>query len=110
MAIQTISICDNCSHQISRWSDGNPYYLNLEGKKVYAYHPNHDELDKCIGNDSPGICLACSNEFMIDSLSPLNCCPKCESSSIIKLFDIYNKKCPFCHEGKFSIEKSGAIS
>lgn len=46
-------VCSGCGNSIEAWSDGNPFYIDEVGNKKYAYHPNHDELEKCIANDEP---------------------------------------------------------
>jgi hypothetical protein len=51
MAERRRFVCGECGNSVDAWSDGNPYYIDSHGKKQYAYHPNHRELDKCIGND-----------------------------------------------------------
>lgn len=57
-------VCGSCRRVIEAWSDGNPYYLDRDGQKHYAYHPNHERLDRCIGNDLPHLCLACGEKFV----------------------------------------------
>jgi hypothetical protein len=96
-------ICDNCDKTIEAWSDGNPYYIDGEGKKQYAYHPDHEKLDRCIGNDSPHICLSCGREFKVDSRSPITRCPKCESTNICDMYHLDRRKCPYCKQGIFAI-------
>jgi hypothetical protein len=108
MASGITFLCSHCEYQVQSWDDGNPYYY-VNGKKKYAYHPQHDLLKECIGNDSPHICLACSEEFMVDSLSPISACPKCESDQIIDTWELKGKQCPKCKEGKF-VEGLRAIS
>ncbi len=95
-------ICDHCNHTIESWDDGNPYYFDEHGKKQYAYHPNHDLLDMCIGNDSPTLCLSCGKEFMIDSRSPVTVCPKCSDQHIADTFELGGKRCPYCKKGTFN--------
>jgi predicted lipoprotein with Yx(FWY)xxD motif len=56
MAMGVCFVCSNCAHSVEAWDDGNPYYLDDGGKKVYAYHPDHEALAKCIGNDAPHLC------------------------------------------------------
>lgn len=97
-------ICDQCGRSINAWSDGNPYYLDEDGKKCYAYHPDHEKLDRCIGNDSPHLCLACGHEFMVDSLHPVKSCPKCHSTRRCDTFRLEDKKCPYCGEGRFRVD------
>ena len=59
-------VCGGCAHTIEAWDEGNPYYIDDDGKKQYAYHPS-DKRDLCIGNDSPHLCLSYGHEFMPDS-------------------------------------------
>jgi len=64
-------LCDYCSKAVKAWSDGNPYYIDETGNKRYAYHPDQGGMSKCIGNDSPYLCLACGAEFSVDSREPI---------------------------------------
>lgn len=99
MAEQRRFECPECGESITAWSDGNPYYLDANGDKVYAYHPNHDELERCIGNDSPHICLACAATFTVDSRDPRSECPSCGGTSFVPVFQLEGEMCPWCHEG-----------
>lgn len=56
-------ICSECDKSIEARPDGNSYYLDENGQKQYAYHPDHKNLARCIGNDSPHLCLNCGEEF-----------------------------------------------
>lgn len=94
-------VCGYCGHAIESWSDGNPYYLDEEGNKQYAYHPDHKRLDKCIGNDVLHICLSCGQEFMVDSLMPVSTCPKCHAIDIVDTYQLDGRLCPFCKAGTF---------
>jgi predicted RNA-binding Zn-ribbon protein involved in translation (DUF1610 family) len=94
-------VCDNCSKAIEAWSDGNPYYIDEAGSKQYAYHPDHDRLARCIGNDSPHLCLACGEEFLVDSRVPIGACPKCEAKEIVDLCRLGGRRCPYCKSGEF---------
>ncbi len=38
-------VCGKCDHTIEAWDDGNPYYIDDDGKKKYVYHPNHELLE-----------------------------------------------------------------
>lgn len=67
-------VCNNCSHTIEAWSDGNPYYIDKSGCKKYTYHPD-PKMASCIGNDAPHICLSCRYEFSVDSREPISVCP-----------------------------------
>jgi hypothetical protein len=44
-------VCDECGDSVEAWSDGNPYFVTEDGRKQYAYHPDHEALRKCSGND-----------------------------------------------------------
>jgi hypothetical protein len=83
------------------WSDGNPYYLDESGKKRYAYHPDHENLARCIGNDSPHLCLECGEEFMVDSRAPVEACHKCGSGRTVATFDLAGYPCPSCKAGEY---------
>ena len=94
-------ICPNCGKTVEAWSDGNPYYFDEDGKKAYAYHPDHELLDRCIGNDEPHICLACGDEFMVDSRAPIVDCTKCGAGQVASTMELEGKRCPACGEGIF---------
>ena len=94
-------ICRVCDHEIEAWSDGNPYYMDDSGEKQYAYHPDHDLLEKCIGNDTPHLCLYCGHEFMVDSRDPITECPGCTSHTIMDTYNLEGKQCPYCKKGLF---------
>lgn len=94
-------VCSGCGHPIEAWSDGNPFYIDEAGNKKFAYHPNHDELEKCIANDEPHLCLICGNEVNIDSRLEAKTCPECGSTSVVDTFGLEDVKCPKCHEGHF---------
>ncbi len=93
-------VCGGCHRAIEAWSDGNPYYLDDDGTKRYAYHPDHERLERFIGNDSPYICLSCGTEFMVDSLAPASSCPKC--CDFAATFHLDGQRCPFCKDGEFA--------
>ena len=95
-------VCDACAHAIDAWSDGNPYYIDEDGDKQYAYHPDHERLARGIGNDSPHICLECGEEFAMDSRAPLATCPKCDNANISATFRLDGKRCPYCKAGVFA--------
>ena len=97
-------VCSNCGNTVDAWSDGNPYSIDENGEKQYAYHPNHDKLVRCIGNDSPHICLDCGEQFKVDSRSPLTKCPKCDSTEIPSTYQLEGKRCPVCKDGVFGID------
>jgi predicted RNA-binding Zn-ribbon protein involved in translation (DUF1610 family) len=97
-------VCGQCGHAIVAWSDGNPYYIDEDGAKQYAHHPDHEGLARCIGNDSPHLCLSCGHEFMVDSRAPLEACPKCGVSDVADTYHLSGLECPFCKGGKFSVD------
>ena len=105
-------VCDKCDHAIVAWDDGNPYYIEsvltkvggVKPKKKYAHHPNHELLERCIGNDAEHLCLSCKKEFMVDSEAPTTTCPKCNSSDIVDMMKLGGKSCPYCKEGVFGAE------
>jgi DNA-directed RNA polymerase subunit RPC12/RpoP len=103
------NICSHCQASIEAWDDGNPYYIDYDGIKKYAYHPDFERFNRCIGNDSPHICLDCGEQFMVDSRAPITECPKCESAAIVRTFRLEGKECPFCKTGVFE-RKQFAIS
>ena len=96
-------VCSGCDHNIEAWDEGNPYYINENGKKQYAYHP--DVLrNRCIGNDSPHLCLSCGHEFMVDSEVPIAACPKCKVGKIVDTMELSGKACPYCKRGVFVVD------
>ncbi len=101
MAEAKLFKCTKCEYTIKTWSDGNPYYISHSGSKKYAYHPDHENLARCIGNDEPYLCLECAAEFVNDSQKHNNECPQCHSKNIANSFNLENKQCPFCQSGKF---------
>jgi hypothetical protein len=110
MAEKRVFQCDTCRHSVAAWSDGNPYYLE-HGRKHYAYHPHHAALARCIGNDTPFLCLACAASFTVDSHAPRATCPECAATAIVALWCLERCRCPFCRQGHFLHDpESGAIS
>ncbi len=97
-------VCNGCHRAIEAWSDGNPYYIDEAGAKKYAYHPDHERLARCIGNDTPHHCLDCGTEFKVDSRAPVAACPSCGASEIVPSFSLDGCRCPYCKTGKFAID------
>jgi DNA-directed RNA polymerase subunit RPC12/RpoP len=93
-------VCQSCEKTIDAWDEGNPYYITPKGKKRYAYHPEPDR-EKCTGNDSPHLCLACCKEFNVDSQLPIDQCPKCKSNEISIIYGLEGRRCPYCKDGLF---------
>lgn len=101
MAESRTFVCNQCNKNIEEWSDGNPYYIDSKGLKHYAYHPDHEKLAKCIGNDVPHLSLSCGYEFKVDSRAPVTDCRKCYSENIIGTYKLNGEKCPACSKGSF---------
>jgi DNA-directed RNA polymerase subunit RPC12/RpoP len=97
-------VCSRCHRAIEAWSDGNPYYIDENGRKRYAYHPDHENLARCVGNDSPYLCLACGGEFKVDSRAPIVKCPSCGASDIAETRHLTGRPCPYCNEGTFKVD------
>jgi DNA-directed RNA polymerase subunit RPC12/RpoP len=104
MAVARRFVCSNCNKTIEAWSDGNPYYFDDSGLKKYAYHPDHANLAKCSGNDTPHLCLGCGDELTVDSQSPITNCSKCGHGEIACTFDLEAKPCPYCGKGVFAAD------
>lgn len=101
--------CNHSRQRISAWSDGNPYYIDDQGNKVYAYHPDHEGLPRCTDNDNPYICLECGHEFKNDSNTPTSMCPECGNSDICGTFRLGGRRCPFCKKGVFDVDLSEIV-
>ena len=105
-------VCCGCDHTIEVWDDGNPYYLEsvitkagaVKQKKKYAYHPNHELLERCIGNDTEHLYLSCGKAFMVDFEAPITACPKCKSNEIVDTMELAGKSCPYCRTGVFGVD------
>ena len=109
MAQGVYFICNICAHSIESWDEGNPYYFEsvvtntgkVRQKKKYAYHPHHELLERCVGNDSPHLCLSCGKKFKVDSRKPITVCRKCKSADIVGTYELDGKPCPYCEGGVF---------
>ncbi len=99
-------VCKSCGAEIEAWDDGNPYYRDEAGRKKYAYHPDYEGLARCIGNDEPHLCLACGEQFMMDSEAPTDRCPGCGSTDIADTFRLEGRRCPSCKKGEFVVDPS----
>ncbi len=94
-------VCGSCRRAVTAWSDGNPYYFDAAGTKHYAYHPDHEALARCVGNDSPHLCLACGEEFLLDSERPAAACPACGAAGAAETYELGGQPGPFCKRGTF---------
>jgi DNA-directed RNA polymerase subunit RPC12/RpoP len=103
-------VCQACGAQVEAWSDGNPYFIDERGEKKYAYHP-YPEVEQCIGNDVPHLCLGCGASFMVDSLQSSSTCPECKSDETCATYELEGRRCPFCKLDTFREDPGGrAIS
>lgn len=93
--------CSVCARAIVVWSDGNLYYRDENGRKRHAYHPYHEALARCIGNDVPHLCLACGRETTVDSERPPRHCRRCRTGTLIPTWELAGQRCPTCREGSF---------
>lgn len=98
-------VCVACSRAIEAWSDGNPYYFDENGQKQYAYHPRHDLLRRCVGNDVPHLCLGCGAAFNVDSRAPNGECPECKSAEFAETYHLDGRSCPYCKRGTFERDR-----
>ena len=100
--------CDSCGFSIDAWDDGNPFYVNHEGKKVYVYHPSSDRRF-AIANDVPHLCLACGKQVKIDSRLETKACTKCRSSNVVETYRLEGVECSKCKKGHFR-EQEGIVA
>ena len=108
MAEGRIFVCDSCQARVEAWSDGDPYLIDKRGKKRYVHHPDPD-VDLCVGNDDPHLCLGCGLTFMVDSQRPSLACPACKSGETCATFDLAGRRCPTCKSGRFKQDLSATL-
>ncbi len=99
MASAQLFVCSACSFSIQDWDEGNPFYIDSDGIKRYAYHPSR-ERDLCTGNDPSCVCLDCGAEFKAPSTGS-HTCPSCQSVTTTDTHDLEGKTCPKCKDGIF---------
>lgn len=104
MAVCLFFNCNKCGKSLSSWDDGKPYYFDEQGVKRYAYHPDHENLARCVGNDSPYLCLGCGASFLMDSKDKRNKCPECKSAKVQSQSKLEGCVCPYCKEGVFEVD------
>ena len=97
-------VCGGCQKEVVAWSDGNPYYLDEAGRKQYAFHPHHEKLALCVGNDVPHLCLTCGEECVVDSRIPIEICQKCGSDKLVDAYLLAGQTCPYCKSDAFVID------
>jgi len=103
MAMAVRFVCSNCKREVVAWDEGRPYYIDATGTKHYAYHPD-PERDRCTGVDSPHICLACGNDFLLDAENQIKKCPTCGTAEIADTYRLQGLKCPYCKTGEFKLD------
>lgn len=94
-------VCSECSHTITTWDEGDPYYRDERGRKRYAYHPS-PERERCTGVESPVLCLNCGKEAKVDSAKPITRCRKCASEELVDTWHLEGRTCPYCRRGTFA--------
>lgn len=100
MAAGRVFVCSGCAYTISAWDEGDPYYLDAAGEKLYAHHPA-PEREWCIGIETPMLCCTCGVECIDDSRTPLTACPSCAAEDLVALWALDGVRCPQCREGTF---------
>ena len=103
MAAGRTYTCTSCAHAVSAWDEGNPYYRDADGQKMYAYHPSRDR-ERCTGNDADVLCLACRAEARSDSAAPLMACPSCGKRKLVDTWRLDGRPCPYCRQGRFAFD------
>jgi len=99
--------CSRCRRAVEAWSDGNPYYRDAKSRKRYAYHPDHEALARCTGNDVPHLCLACGAERTVDSAPRRRRvvrCRRCASEDLVPTMELAGRTCPWCRGGTFEAD------
>jgi predicted RNA-binding Zn-ribbon protein involved in translation (DUF1610 family) len=101
--------CDNCARSFEAWDDGNPFFLNSKGQKIYAYHPNKLR-DRCTGNDPTEICMNCGFVLNPAKNSQTQVCPDCKGVIFRDILSLDGVVCPFCKDGVFRVSGTDTIS
>ncbi len=73
--------CDACDFTFEAWDDGNPYFLDADGTRHYAYHPDVD-------------CERCN---------------RCRSKRIVDAVDAAGHRCPRCKRGVIHEDTSAGM-
>jgi len=108
MAEGRVFVCSSCAHAITAWDDGDPYYLDEQGEKRYAHHPD-PARDRCVGIDESMLCLSCGAECMRDSRAPINACTQCASQTLIATWELDGVPCPRCKRGTYHIDPTSQM-
>jgi hypothetical protein len=96
--------CTACDFAVEAWSDGNPYYRDERGRKRYAYHPDHENLARCIGNDVPHLCLGCGGETKVESARPRATCRRCKGERHVPTWELAGQVCPRRRQGMLEVD------
>ncbi|MEZ6044248.1 MAG: hypothetical protein R3C11_01410 [Planctomycetaceae bacterium] len=99
MAYGKYFVCDHCGFTIQAWDEGNPYILDIDGKKQYVYHPDPRRYE-AIGVDLPHLCLDCGCNHNVDQGKPYSCI-RCWSTNRVDSYLLEGHICPKCKKGKF---------
>jgi DNA-directed RNA polymerase subunit RPC12/RpoP len=98
--------CTACGFDVVAWSDGNPYYRDERGRKRYAYHPDHENLARCVGNDVPHLCLACGKATKVDSARQRVRCRSCKADALVPTWELGGRTCPKCRRGELVVDET----
>ena len=104
MAMGSTYDCSNCSFSVMVWDDSNQFYYDEKGVKQYAYHPDHDLLELCVGSDPSMFCTACGHQFIHDSDRPSSACPVCHSPETVENGNMEGRHCPKCRVGTLKLD------
>jgi DNA-directed RNA polymerase subunit RPC12/RpoP len=100
--------CSACAHAVVAWDDGNPYYVDAFGEKVYAHHPS-PERERCTENEVPVLCLGCGAEAVRDTAAPIVRCPACGARKLVAVWRLEGRRCPHCRLGSFAMDPESFI-
>ncbi len=131
MASSQLFTCNQCGFNVESWSDGNPYVIGANGKRLFYYHPGGSERLRQIaldlygfeptpdditkmcsergGNAPDYICTHCGKVRRLDKNRDKFFCRSCKGSELIETWTLAGKKCMKCG-GVFSEGVISAIS
>jgi PHP family Zn ribbon phosphoesterase len=118
MASSLLFACNQCGFKVESWSDGNPYIIGANGRKIYYYHPGESEQLKRIwmelygndptpedihkmcrergGNAPDHICVRCGMINKIDKKRDKLLCISCKCKDLIETGTLAGKTCMKC--------------
>ena len=100
MAAGRIYRCGSCGLRLEAWDEGEPYYFDERGEKRHAHHPS-PERERCVGTESPHLCMDCAAEFLAGDADAPPACPACGSSRVLWTWLLEGRACPRCRTGAF---------